>query len=546
MGSALRNAWKTVREFFAKRTRRQNTTLGIAAGVIIVLAIVVASLLGRVQYGALYYSLPLEEAGRVNEALDNMNVPHKSEGAGATLNVLVPKERIMELRATLATQGVVSSSAGFNYDMFTSSGFGVTDAERRRQEINSLQEMARTQIMQMDKIEQCTVLLQIPEDTVFVLSDNNGKPTATVMLKTKGNEQLTNNEVQAIGGIVKNAVGRNIDAADISIADTQGLTYYIDSAEEIDPSDMVANRLALERQVERNMQDSIISLLTPVFGVGRVKTTAHVKLSFDDVHIEEIDFEPPIAGDDAGLIISMAELYELSRLDDTAIGVPGTDSNGVGIVEYPYGATDDQTLYSKISREINYELDETRKTIDEAKGAITELSISVIIDRNAVSENYLTEINNLIVNAIGVRADYVSVESLPFQDLSAAENEAIKWQNERDAALRAKELQKLIIICATVLILGIMFAVLLGSLFKKPKPVSEVEEEELTGVGDKDAEHEGIDVIIGEDGLPVMAVAGAEVPFAENTGDRLSDLKRLIDTDPESVAKLLHTWLTEE
>ena len=76
---------------------------GIAVGTIlgIILLIVWTN---RIEYQPLYYNLSQEDAGMVVEELKEQKIPYRLSASGKT--VMVPAERVYDLRLDLASRGV--------------------------------------------------------------------------------------------------------------------------------------------------------------------------------------------------------------------------------------------------------------------------------------------------------------------------------------------------------------------------------------------------------------------------------------------------------
>ncbi|MBY0409721.1 MAG: flagellar basal body M-ring protein FliF, partial [Burkholderiaceae bacterium] len=109
-------------------TRAQRIQLGVAAALLVAVA-VAAMVLGRQpDYRVLFSNLSDKDGGAVVAQLSQMNVPYKyTEGGGA---ILIPSERVHDVRLRLATQGLPKGSvAGF--EIMESSKFGITQFQER-------------------------------------------------------------------------------------------------------------------------------------------------------------------------------------------------------------------------------------------------------------------------------------------------------------------------------------------------------------------------------------------------------------------------------
>ncbi len=191
----------------------------------------------------------------------------------------------------------------------------------------------------------------------------------------------------------------------------------------------------------------------------------NVKLNFDTRVIESVEFAPPANGTE-GLAVSMKELIEAISSGSEG-GVAGIDAN-VRPSQYLAALDEDSSaLYYNISREANYEINETKTQIEQAKGQIEELSVSVIISSEE-AEDYSQDVVSLIATAIGVDQQRITVAMLPFVPVQESQEftQAMLMQQEIMTNIQGVETLRLVIIAAASLIVLIfLFAII--RMFKK-------------------------------------------------------------------------------
>jgi flagellar M-ring protein FliF len=549
----LDNAWRQIREFFKNLDRRRRIIAAILAACVVTLAIVLSIALNRTNYELLYAGLSQEEAGAIYATLQDMGVDVKVRGTGT---LLVPAERVSELRMTLSAAGY--ESGGFDYSILAeASGFSVSDLEQQEYAVYQKQEMLRATIRRSEKVADCLVLISPAVESPFMRPEEEKEASAAIMLETKNGDMLTSEDARAIASIAVNAVS-GLRFENVSVVDAFLNVYLVDDdpQEGSETTNLTTQRL-LETSVKHELESQVVNLLTPVFGIGKVKAMVSVALNFDDEKSEVIEFAPPVEGEDEGLIISMSELYENARADGAAGGVPGTDNNGMGAeedidgtLEYPYeNELDEDETYRKILREMNLEINKSTTQIEKAKGSIRSLTIGVLLDALAVPEDYTENVRSLVAGAIGTSDGYVNVERMPFQEIeTSAIADGVNAQAEAMNRYKMQELIQTGIICATALIFAILILALVRSLFKKPASVPLLAE---AGAG-------GIDYIVGDDGVIPGIYGGEDVPPVgqqEEEGDvpvgapppeTVVQLEKMIKSNPEAVATILRNWLTEE
>ncbi len=93
-------------------------------------------------------------------------------------------------------------------------------------------------------------------------------------------------------------------------------------------------------------------------------------------------------------------------------GQTGTDQTNV--TDFSTN-TEDTEISESRTNTYNYELNQIETQIEKAQGSIERLSVAVLVNSNIEGiASYVNTIQNLVVNAIGVSSDSISVELMPF------------------------------------------------------------------------------------------------------------------------------------
>ena len=523
-----------LREFFARLSRRNRVTLLVLTLAVIALAIVAATLLSRTNYVMLYNASSQAEAGTVYNALVDMGVPAKIEGG---TRVLVPEDRVGELGAVLSADGVIGPG-GMNLEiMGMAASFNVTDSHARKLYEYQRAQDIRGLIMQTGRVQNCNVIVNMGQTSAFARQTNTNKPTCVVMLEVRGGATLTNAEAQTIADIAKDSIpGLEYDS--ITVSDSNLNTYRIgDDSNDFEME--LSTRITLQNMLSQQLQEQGLRVLTPIFGMSNIEVVARVVLNYDTENVERIEFEPPIIGEMDGLARTASDLWEAARNGDLAGGIPGTDPNGMGSVEYPYGTLDDGELYERAVKERNYELNQTITLINREQGGVRSMNFGVFVNENAITTDYSDEITDVISRGVGIPVDNISVQYVPFMD-----NVDDSMQQMYDDWLANEEQQKqqefvqLIIRWAVILALGIAFLSLVGMIAKGARQ----QEPELVPA---EGEYGDIDYMADDD-YDEGEDDGVEDIELNAKSSTLEQIERFIDKDPGAVAQLLRNWLTDE
>ena len=476
------------------------------------------------------------DAGEMLGVLGDMGIDAKAEGSNT---ILVDSSQADTVRMQLAAEGYPKS--GFNFDIFSNaSGLGMTDMEKRVYYQFQLQENLSQVIKKLDKVDDAVVNISLAQESAFVLSEDEKPASASVLLKLKDNQSISPDEVRAIAELVAKSIsGLSVD--DVRIVDSNMKLYTLENE---DAYSNLGTQLELQQQVKQTLQQQVISLLSPVFGEKSVLAQVNVTLDFDKQTTETVAFSPPVEGSAEGLAVSMKELAETVK-GDNAQSAAGIDANGANAtISYPELTDAGDSVYNKVSRETNLELNETRTKIENAQGRIRDLSVAVVIDSSDTEDDYRENVRNLVANAIGVESDRVSVEMLPFLKLEddASENQDVvnafnDQKDMMDIASRASTTRLIVLVGAAVLSLIILIAAIL-SLRRKSEPVYDVE------VGSM------LDYTSGEeifpDSLPQQAQSGAIPEIKDMQDANLAQLGDYVERRPEAVAQLLRNWLSDD
>jgi flagellar M-ring protein FliF len=291
-----------------------------------------------------------------------------------------------------------------------------------------------------------------------------------------------------------------------------------------------------QRTYEKNVEERIQSLLDPIVGGG--KTVARVTAAFDFKQVERVEekFDP-----ESIAVRSEQRTEEKGSSTTTSSGVPGVQTNlgrttGGGGATSGGGSKNDETL--------NYEVSRSTAKIIEPVGALSKISIAVLVDGKyevpaAVKEGQTTKakyiprspeelqkIETLVKSAVGFnleRGDQLTVQNIPFQDMGeAGSSETAKWWTNPFFVSLAKNL--MIGVGFLVLILFVIRP-LLASLRLTRRPALETFE--------------------------TIGTAGEQLTTAERAliNAQMAEQANLIEQakkDPYQVAQILQNWVSED
>jgi len=540
-----------IREFFSNMSRKNKITFAILTVLVIVLAVVAVIFLGRTNYITLHTAQTSAEAGRIYEALIERGVPARVEG----LRVLVPEGRVGELSAVLSAQGVIGLDETDLSILYSAAGFNITDSQAKKIYEAQRASEIRGQLLETDKILNARVTLNMGEYSPFVITQGVRDATASVMLVLRGGLMLTNTEAYAIAELIRNSIP-GIRYENITITDNNLNYYYVGETllvteDTVDPDVIMNQRVSLQNRLIQQLQAQGEQMLTPVVGMSNVQVMVQVRLNWDERTIESVEYAPPVPGELDGIIRSAEEIRESQRRNAGAEGIPGTDPNGMGTVEYPYGTLDDGEQYGRWINARNYEINETRTTIIEAQGKIEYIGVAVVVNSDAMDDDYTEAIANLVSRGMGIPLANVAVESMPFSSREASFEDLYSRWEEYEEQMKQQEFLQMIIKYSVILLLGIAFISLIRTIVKAMRPLPEPVPVPALAEGAADYHEEGlIDYIVDDEEYYEDEEAEEQARIEELVVHKksmgLEQIERFIDRDPGAVAQLLRNWLTDE
>ena len=407
MGEAIQQVKNQLDEYWQSLDKDKKKKI-VIIGIIALLSIIVLTiLLTRTKYEVLYRNLSLEDMGDVKSKLDELGIEYKIPDDDPT-TILVPKDMKNIAKIELASEGLPQSGYSF-LDAFKDSSWTMTDYDKKERMKLALQSELASTIAEIDGIEKATVYIKEKDESGFVLNEYENETTASVFIEKSGRRPLSAQTIEAIKNLVASSV--NMNPEKVQIIDNEGNLLTGDQSEsEI----LMTEQFLIRSSLESRINESIKKFLENIFGPGNVDVRSSVNINFDSEKTTVVEFQPPIEGNEEGLIRSIEEVEEHIS-EAGAVGVPGVEEN---IQDYVI-AEEDGENYSRRSSIINYELNEINQEILRAPGQVEDITVAVLINRQFLldeefNEDIRTDIENLIYAATGLDTRQVEVIARDF------------------------------------------------------------------------------------------------------------------------------------
>ncbi len=467
-------------------------------------------------YKPLYTDLTTGDTAAIVEKLKEDQVDYKLSGNGST--IMVPEEQLHQLRIELAGAGLPDQGV-VGFEIFDSSQFGTTEFERKVNYYRALGGELSRSIQSISGISYSRVQITPPEQSLFIAEEKSA--TASVLIDLEPGFKMSPETVASIQNLVASSV-QDLPLSQVTVVDTNGNLLSIDG--ETDGNSWISDpkNFTLQKNFEKSLKTDLSAMLTKVLGPGNFTVQVYAKLNFDQRQTESKTYSPVV--DEDGIVRSQesnTESYEGSN-GGPAAGTPGTDSN---IPQYQAEGSENTGSYEKENIITNYEINEKIEKHVYAPGEIKKLSVSVMVNQDA-DEETLEQIRNAVQAAIGYdeeRGDVVDITAIRFDN--SLEEAAAQARAAEEAAAR----RQTYIYAGLIILILVITAALVVYLYRKQKTAPA---------------GSGVDISVEEESEELDLLKKS--PEEKEKEQVKKELERMVNSDPESAAKLIRSWLVDE
>lgn len=535
----------------------------LAVGVVLFVAIAVAGLvMGRqAEWRVLFSNLSDKDGGAVIAQLSTLNVPYKyTEGGGA---ILVPADRVHDLRLKLASQGLPRGSvAGF--EMMDSGRFGMTQFQERLTFQRGLEGELTRSIQAVSAVANARVHLALPNQNGFFREQQ--KPSASVLLSLHPGHSLDKAQLAGIVHLVASSVPEMNPSA-VSVLDDSGkLLSALPDAAATGGGD--AEQLQQTRQIEELYSRRIRDILEPMVGKDNVKAQVTAELDFSQTEQTTESHRPNQTPDSSA--VRSQQVVESGPGNGNAqpAGVPGATTNQppaqpsapingqAQAVAAAGQAPGTAGLGAGAKREsiTNYEVDKTVRVVKGASGAVKRVNAAVVVNHQVVTDDkgktsnvplteaQLEKMTALVREAVGFnkdRGDSVNLVNAEFVVVKDTVVEVPLWKQPEVLDLARSYAWPLGLLAMAALV---FFGAIKPALKTVVQPVAVASEKpELAG-----NQFDALEGDVPE--RPQLMAPGspqeqAQISAAEQ---RLEEARKLTRDNPAAVANIVKAWMSGE
>ncbi len=413
MNEQLKKYIDPVRNFFGKLTKRTKVILCAVLGGIVALAVILGLLMNRTQYTVLYAGLASDEAQQVTTELKNMNVDFKDDNG----TIYVDSSKENSVRMQLSNEGYPKTAP--NYNFFTDHvGVMTTDEERKIIQQYQLQERLGAVIKTMDPVDTAYVTISLPEGGSYAWDDNKQAASASVSVKLRPGKTMQSTQVAGIKQLVSKSVP-NLSAENVAVVDSS-------SGEELSASSGASGdslqitlsefKLKIEREYENNIQQKILSLLAQAYGKDHISVSVKSRMDLDK-KIQDIVTYTPSTSDGRGVVSHSDEEYEQTvQGASSGGGVAGAQQNTETTTTYPGVTVNGNVITTRDKKTYSYLVSKVEEQIQSDAAALDDLTVSVVITTDGMTNARRQEQTGVIANAAAVDPSKVAVMAVPMAE----------------------------------------------------------------------------------------------------------------------------------
>ncbi|HEY0827502.1 MAG TPA: flagellar basal-body MS-ring/collar protein FliF [Bacilli bacterium] len=527
MNERLLQVWANVIQYW-NQTNRTTKIIFFSTIAFIILSIILLTInFSKTEYSNAFTDLDVNDAAAIKEYLTSNSIPYKLSSDGKTIGV--PSTMASEIKIDVESQGIMKNgSLGFGIFRDNLSSFGMTNDQFDLLKVDARAGEIQKLINSMSGVVRSQVLIFMPDESVFLNSDEKDKASASVVVTFKVGHPPAQEEIDAIFNLVSDSVP-NLPLENITIADQNGELAPSSKEGGVESAiNTIDKQAKIKKQFELDIQSKVLQMLGTILGRENVNVLVYSNLNFDKINSAEKSFAPVNTVDQKGIERSVEKISKsFSSEGGAAGGVPGTGESDVPT--FPDSSGSGTTESEELSEKINYEVNEITKQVISSPYVVKDLTINVGIDPTGFTPEAITtikdEVQRILMNI--VNASLADSGQVALTDETLAKKVLVITQSF--LGRNVVETGGILSNSLLYVLGGVALAIILGGaylLFRR-KQQAELVEEELT-VQEK------------------LMFPTVDIETANNDSQVRRQLDSLAKKKPDEFVNLLRTWLVDE
>ncbi|MCX8130326.1 MAG: flagellar basal-body MS-ring/collar protein FliF [Clostridia bacterium] len=526
MPEVLTRLQQRVVDFWKNLDKSQKIRVYIIAGILVVAVAVGMFIATRTTYVPLFSSglNDQKELSEITAILSEGNIKYKPDNN----NILIDSRSKSKAEQLLVEKGYPKSiDAIFNESYVNNIKLSTTESDKRKFDKNTQERLLAAKLKMFDYIEDATVTLTIPEESVLLLDDEKAEE-AKAAIWIKPRVKLNKDQVNAIVMWISKSVEK-LDPKNITVVDNNMKQLTSDAGD--DSIDKVNDQYEMTLKWATELERKVKKLFEGQFeSFDDMAVVANPKLNFNKQKTQSKRFENPTAD---GPAVRSSETTKIELKNGSATGgAPGVGSNpGTGSSpSYQIETNGDNSSYKETREIVNNEFNETLTELESSVGDIVsdQSSIAVNVKYGIKAKDVTTEEIETIKQMVS-RATSIPVANIAINKFKIAPPEEVQTQ----ISDRIKDIFNTYGLFALIVILaiGLMIAALPKRKKKEEEPALEPALASAGGPRFIVPEHAG-------EPIPEIDI--------EERSEVKKQIEKFVKQKPEAVASLLRNWLSDE
>lgn len=524
-----------IKNYIVQMPKQKRVLYGSIAAAVLVLAVILALSLNGSDgpYAVLYPEITATEAGTVYQTLLEMGATPKINKQG---QVMVPENELDIWILQLAAKGYPQSAPP--YDIFSShTGLTATETETKQWLVYQLQDRIQTTLKRIGGVENAIVTITIPDSSQYVWEQatKDSKATAGVLLTLSSGVNLSGTQVSSIKNLVASNVPKMV-ADDVTVVNAQtGLELNVTTTEEGMNN---AQSMALEAQVQQKIEENIVRLLAPRYGLDGVVAVAKVTLDYDKMMTEKMELVEKPGENGGGYLNNDKGSYGING-NVPAGGIVGEQDN-TEPPQYAYNNPDGENGMTQYWWDRDYDYGYIKTQIEQNNAKLKRATVSVMVNETSLSPTVQQELISLVSGSTDIAPELIYVSTF-----SAPENPNVVDPTPNPLPVWLSQPWYVYAIAGGVLLVLILVVLILVKAKAKKKKQAELAAKALLGIPTEE------DDLMEQMQMAEIAKHKKELEDAARNGldpkDEavVEEVRNFAKGNPEVTANLLRSWLKE-
>ncbi len=367
--------------------------------VFLMLAMQMAS---KPSYSTLMAGIDPAQTGKITGTLSAQGISYQLQNNGTA--VAVQSGQTAQARVALATAGLLTTQQP-GFSLMDSQQLGQSNFQQQITYERALEGQLASTIQTINGVSSAQVNLVLPNSQDQLFSDNTQKATASVLL---GGTSLDASAVRGIAQLVASSVpGLALDKVTITGAD--GSLLWPTSGS--DSSGGLLSQEAAQQKYDAAMSTEVNAMLAQTLGAGKAQAIVNATVNANQSTSDTLTYAKK------GVPLTQQTSTETLKGGNASVGgVAGAAGNIGGTTGATATTGGGNSSYNNKTSNTTYGVDKTVTHSVIAPGAVTQQSVSVLLDKS-VPASALPAVKSAVSNAVGLntkRGDTLSVGQLAF------------------------------------------------------------------------------------------------------------------------------------